>query len=539
MASSKRYSVPAWTVTEDTATAGRASWQQSKRARRGSQTTEVTECDIIQAISAAEVAGVAEELEESRRLEDASTLRGRTRSFVSHRFFEQGMALVIFLNAVYIGIELDNHEDQDDDGPWRGIELAFVIIFLIEIALRLIVGRFRFFCDGWNLFDFVLVTLAAVDTCILTYVQEDSSALGVMSTVRILRIARVARIFRLLRFFKELWLLVVGVFDAIRTLVWTWLLMALVIFIAAIFITRLVGRRIDDQNALLTQYFGTVHASMFTLFQIMTTEGWVGVARETMRYEPWAWLFFIIYLVITTYAIMNVVVAVIVEKTLERALQTREDRLKKAEEECLSALAAIVSFFKKADATGAMVLTKADFLTACTRPEVVQLLSDIDVDVAKPEEAAGLFDVLDVDASGALDMDEFVEGVLNARGEARSKDVLSAQCQMWRSEERVRAQLLESSEVIDGAVELVSTEVLQMKADFAAIKELLWAPLHPPEMLQAEKPSCFVGDAPSEPTCLFPSVSPFECEGRKPLGSEVAATQLTTDEEALLNLISE
>merc|ERR1719421_873752 len=99
---------------------------------------------------------------------------------------------------------------------------------------------------------------------------------------------------------------------------------------------------------MIDEHFGTVAESMFTLFQVMTTEGWVAISREAARFEPWSKVFFIVYLIGTTFAIMNVVVAVIVEKTLERALQNRDDRLKKAEDQCQKALNTIVEVFKMA-----------------------------------------------------------------------------------------------------------------------------------------------------------------------------------------------
>merc|ERR1719473_2294555 len=112
--------------------------------------------------------------------------------------------------------------------------------------------------------------MACLDTFVLSALVDGSemSAFGVM---RVLRVARLARIFRLLRFFKELWLLVAGIFDAMRTLFWAWTLITLLIYIFGIFTTRMIGQahiQVDE----IRDYFGDVPKSMFTLFQVMTTE---------------------------------------------------------------------------------------------------------------------------------------------------------------------------------------------------------------------------------------------------------------------------
>merc|ERR1712196_105390 len=106
------------------------------------------------------------------------------------------------------------------------------MIFIVELMLRIYVDESQFFLKrsnddswhlhGWNIFDFILVWLAVLNTFVLYYIADQD--VGVFYSLRMLRLARLARIIRLLRFFKELWLLVVGVFNAMRTLVWAWML---------------------------------------------------------------------------------------------------------------------------------------------------------------------------------------------------------------------------------------------------------------------------------------------------------------------------
>jgi len=194
------------------------------------------------------------------------------------------------------------------------------------------------------------------------------------------------------------------------------------------------------------EYFGTVPRSSFTLFQVMTTEGWADIARASMWYENWTWIFFILYLSITTFAIMNVVVAVIVENTLDQAVNQKDDLMKRQEHEKHQACAKIYEVFLAADADGSGDVTKEEFLSALERADVVTCLQDVGIDVRQAE---NLFNILDYDESGSLDAQEFIEGVLKARGEAKSKDVLAVQCDVWRCEKKMKTELRDASDAAE------------------------------------------------------------------------------------------
>merc|ERR1719235_2683889 len=172
----------------------------------------------------------------------------------------------------------------------------------------------------------------------------------------------------------------------------------------------------------------------------MTTEEWSVVARKAMEKEaaPAAAAFFILFLYATTFAIMNVVVAVIVENTMERAGGDKEQREQEAEREQSRVCASVYKVFVEADADGDGTLTQEEFVEALERPDLMKLLRSIGIDARQAE---NLFAVLDYDESGSLDALEFVGGVIRASGVAKAKDVLAAQCDLWRSERRIRGQL--------------------------------------------------------------------------------------------------
>merc|ERR1719382_2405358 len=142
---------------------------------------------------------------------------------------------------------------------------------------------------------------------------------------------------------------------------------------------------------------------------------------------------------------MNVVVAVIVEKTLENSLHTEKEKLKdrrlEMDQNWKKTSEKIHDIFCIADADKDSTLTRNEFLDALFRPDVMRFLHEVGIDVHR---ADGLFDILDYDESGVLDAQEFVEGVMNARGDAQSKDVLELHCDLWRWEQIIMKRQLAS-----------------------------------------------------------------------------------------------
>eukprot|EP00747_Dinoflagellata_sp_TGD_P024766 gnl/TRDRNA2_/TRDRNA2_130776_c0_seq1.p1 gnl/TRDRNA2_/TRDRNA2_130776_c0~~gnl/TRDRNA2_/TRDRNA2_130776_c0_seq1.p1 ORF type:complete len:480 (+),score=73.47 gnl/TRDRNA2_/TRDRNA2_130776_c0_seq1:433-1872(+) len=421
--------------------------------------------------------------------EDSSWRQERAMQMIHTNYFTYAMSLAIVLNALWIGIETEYHVEHSgaDDATWKAFssfsEYFFVIVFIVEILIRLYAWRLDFFCGaswevGWNLFDLTLVTLSVVDVCLMKLAGPDTAEeLNSVSTIRILKLFRIARVFRLLRFFNELWLLVAGILDAMRTLVWAWVLIFMIIYVAAVFVTRLIGNDEKHKDHVCWDYpggprtidemFGTILRSGFMLFAVMTTEAWPNIARCTMEFEPFTWIFYVLFLISTSYAMINVIVAVIVEGTMERALNQKEEQDQYQEAQTLEACAHIYEVFTVADSDQDHQLTREEFMNAIQRKDIKRILHSLDIDMRRAET---LFDILDYDESGSLDAQEFIEGALRARGKAQAKEILALQCDIRRAEQRYRADLVEYKdgvfsklEKIDSDIELVHQEIRDMK----------------------------------------------------------------------------
>ncbi len=161
---------------------------------------------------------------------------------------------------------------------------------MAELTLRIYGHGWRFFRDPWSVFDFVIVAIALVPA------SESFS---------VLRALRILRVLRLISMVPSMRRVVNGLLAAIPGMASIAALLTLIIYVAAVMGTKLFGE-------LAPQYFGSLGATLFTMFQTMTGEGWPDIAREVMDKEPFAWVFFVVYILVTTFAVLNLFIAVVV-----------------------------------------------------------------------------------------------------------------------------------------------------------------------------------------------------------------------------------
>jgi voltage-gated sodium channel len=213
------------------------------------------------------------------------------------------MALIV-LNAVTLGIET-SETAINRFGPFLAtLDRLVLAIFVAEILARMVVQRAAFFRDGWNIFDFIVIGVA------LAPATEAFS---------VLRALRVLRLLRLITAVPTLRRVVGGLIAALPGMGSIVLLIALVYYVAAVMAVNLYGAEFPE-------LFGTLGASLFTLFTIMTLEGWVdGVVRPIMQKHPYAWLFFIPFIVGTTFTVLNLFIGIIVNAMQEEHAKAEAD----------------------------------------------------------------------------------------------------------------------------------------------------------------------------------------------------------------------
>ena len=216
--------------------------------------------------------------------------------FIDSKFVTLGITVLILINAVTLGMETNNELSARVGNVLNWIDLTILIIFSIEIALKFYAYRLRFFHSGWNIFDLIIVAIAWMPT---------NGALSVLRTLRILRVLRLISVVpQMRRVVSAIGYSIPGMVSVISVL-------GLIFYVSAVLATRLFGTYPDPN---MQEWFGSISASAYTLFQIMTLESWsMGVVRPTMDLFPWAWTFFLPFIIITSFAVLNFFIGIIVD----------------------------------------------------------------------------------------------------------------------------------------------------------------------------------------------------------------------------------
>jgi voltage-gated sodium channel len=218
------------------------------------------------------------------------TSRDRVRSVVDSERFQNFIIAVIVINAIALGLETSPAMMERYGDALHALDRMALWIFVVELAARLYVYRLRFFRDPWNCFDLLIVGIALVPS---------SGSLSVLRSLRILRALRLVSIVPSMRGVVSTLLTAIPGMASIATL------LLLMLYVAGVMSTKLFG-------ATAPEYFGDLGTSLFTLFQVMTGEAWPDIARQVMEEHPMAWIFFVIYILLSTFVVLNLFIAVVV-----------------------------------------------------------------------------------------------------------------------------------------------------------------------------------------------------------------------------------
>lgn len=214
------------------------------------------------------------------------------RTFIESRYFQNFIIAVIILNGIVLGIQTSRGLAPSTMQLLDVVDQACLAIFVIELVMKLLVYRLAFFRQGWNIFDFVIVGISLVP------------ASGQLS---ILRTFRIFRVLRLITTVDSIRRVVSGMLIAIPGVGSVGALLLIFFYIGAVISTSLFGELFPD-------WFGDLGRSMYSLFQIMTLESWsMGIVRPVMEQFPYAWIFFIPFIMVTTFMVLNLFIGIIVD----------------------------------------------------------------------------------------------------------------------------------------------------------------------------------------------------------------------------------
>jgi len=220
------------------------------------------------------------------------SLSDRIGAFVEKRRVQNFITTLIVFNAITLGLETSPDIRARMGDVFLILDRVILSVFVAEITAKLIAYRLSFFRDGWNIFDFLVVGIALVP------------AAGPLQVLRALRILRVLRLISVVPAMRRV---VQALVTAIPGLLSIAALITLIFYVSAVLTTNLFA-------ADFPQWFGHIGRSMYSLFQIMTLESWsMGIVRPVMEVFPYAWVFFVPFILVTSFAVINLFIGVIVD----------------------------------------------------------------------------------------------------------------------------------------------------------------------------------------------------------------------------------
>ncbi len=253
------------------------------------------------------------------------------KKIVDGKVFQGIILFVILFNCVLMGIETIKGLSEGTMGILATINNICLWIFVAEIVIKLLAYGLDYFKDPWNWFDMVIVGISM------------ASGLPFMAAFRAMRVLRVLKSLKALRgtkligSVKHLQVIIGAIVKSVPSILWTGILLILIYYVFSLIGVNLFGDAFPD-------WFGTIGKAMYTLFQVMTLESWsMGISRPVMEVYSFAWAYFVPFVLLSSFVVMNVVVGIVVnaisEVTAENNVEepetkevSKEDLLKEMRE---------------------------------------------------------------------------------------------------------------------------------------------------------------------------------------------------------------
>jgi len=222
--------------------------------------------------------------------------------------FEWTIIGLIIINAIILGLETEPTIQATYGGLLGTLDRLILSIFVMELLVRFYVKGWAIFKDPWSVFDIIVVGIALIP------------ATGHLSVLRSLRVLRILRLISAIPSMRRV---VTGLLAAIPGMGSVAALLLLILYVSSVMATQMFGAAFPDE-------FGTLRAAVFTLVQIMTMEGWADISGPVMDEFSYAWLFFLVYMLTTSFAVLNLFIGIIVDAMQSEALKPLQEQEEQA-----------------------------------------------------------------------------------------------------------------------------------------------------------------------------------------------------------------
>lgn len=368
--------------------------------------------------------------------------------------FIYGIMFVIMFNLISLGIEVDlaaKNGQEDVPEIFDYMNLIVVIIFVFELAVNVTAnGVYKFVCGGdclWNFFDVIIVALSAFETGISFLSGSTSTSQGVspshlrfMRPIRLARALRGVRVMRLFRYVGALRTLLLSIMSSIASLFWTIVLLLLLFYSFGVLLTQLVSdfcraeaiAATDNPNAIPDcsnfehrRYWQSVPAAMLTLFMAISggidwDDALIPLRNLDDVASTAAVTALILYIVITVFTVVNVVTGVFCNTAIESAAADKDIAVMKQMRKHAAQVQVLKHVFREIDEKSNNLISMEDLQEAMSAHKLSSFFESMGI---ATQDVMTLFQVIDSDGSGSIDLEEFVSGCMRLHGPAKSLDV--------------------------------------------------------------------------------------------------------------------
>lgn len=375
---------------------------------------------------------------------------------ILNEYFNYSIGLLIALNAVWIGVQTEWAVRAATAGSsstpdfLRTVSSCFCFVFTVEVILRIMVHRMQFFLADdwrWNMFDLTIVALQFVEEVLEYSLDGNVTSTGSswMRVLRALRLARIARLVRVLRILTELRTMLGSIMCTMGSLCWTLVLLLLITYAASICIAQTVADHglIKPEDVAvgspLQIYYGSLGSSMIALYQAISG----GVDWRQMsdpldeQIGTHMSLFLVMFIAFTTLSLLNIVTGIFVEAALQNSKMEGD----------LNMVNRLREVIDLANVSEDGQISWTDFNGHLDTPQMRAYFKSVDLDVS---EAKALFKLLDTGDTGAINVEEFINGCLRLRGTARAIDLATLMSQTTRMHRQWRVQMSHLQTIVSG-----------------------------------------------------------------------------------------
>lgn len=349
--------------------------------------------------------------------------------------------LVILSDAMITMIKVNQGMANLTDTPdGDKVPLYFSCFYVVELAMKIYSHKLFFFCNhdwAWNIFDTVLVLAVTTSEIISAFARQKDISMGFIRSIRLLKASKVIRVLHMFRYFDELRKMLRCLVNSALNFVWSAVILGFILLIFSMLFVQLMTTALSDpSNNILSKdrigiqaAFPSVQGAMLTL--LMSTTGGDDWSQYYKLLKNGGWAstaLFILYILLFTMAIFNVVTALFVDSALKVAQSDLEAVARERQHENLDVAVDLSDLCIRIDTEHRGIITLRSFITAMKDADLKSRFELKGVDI---RDAKLFFNVLSViTGSEEIDIPNFVTGCMRMRGQASSTDLLTLMCEV-------------------------------------------------------------------------------------------------------------